>query len=164
MTTSAAQSSTASTPDEPLASLLSAIEAARALPQSESYESGAGDPLAALSANLHAEAARQQTAPPAAWDEASAGWNQASQPTPQAQAGSAKPEASNLTSAARQVPSTDVGVDARVGREVLAALQSRPLDGLARAIAVARLSAQLDNPDPQELRNILAILVTGQTD
>lgn len=160
MTTSAAQPSNASPTAEPLENLLSTIEEARALPQPEPYKPNGGDPLASLSVALRDEAERQQAEPPSAWDEAR------SDAAPRAgdQQAVDVPSSGTQRSASQPSPPRDSSREARLGREVLAALQARPLDGAVRAAAVERLAAQLDAPDPQALREILAILVTGQLD
>ncbi|QDG50101.1 hypothetical protein FIV42_04930 [Persicimonas caeni] len=158
MTTSAASTSTAPTNEEPLAGLLAAIDEARVLPDLDPYESTGDDPIASLTAALATEARDQQTKPPSQWSKASSAPTKT--PSPEPQASRAAPRAASATP--RESSDADTSMEARVGREVLAALQTRPLDGRARAAAVERLAAQLDHPDPQALREILAILVTGQ--
>ncbi len=135
MSTSPADPTTMDNAAEPLRSLLRAIAEARELPAPTPHEPAAGDPLVRL---------RQTMVGGARPDEASGGPDEATPPAP------------------ATAPVGDAA--ALVGREVLAVLREQPLDGSARAAAVERLAAQIAQPDPNALRAILAILVTGRRD
>lgn len=134
--------------DEPLQSLLDAIAQARQIPELTPYEGGDGDPLARLRRTMRGEG---ELAEPELAESAASSANPASANQP----GTNQPATSNS-------PSGDL--DAVVGREVLALLRSQPLDGSARAAAVELLAGQLDSPDPQALRDLLSLLVTGRRD
>lgn len=60
--------------------------------------------------------------------------------------------------------SGDGGLEALVGREVLAMVASQPLAADAREEAVRRLAVALANPSPDNVRAVLRVLVTGRTD
>lgn len=119
---------------EPLGSLLDTIRAARELPSVEPYRRDWGDPLAHLAEIIAAEI----------------------------DAYAAIPNVLRSRSSRRAAPSVAAASgdsSAVVGRQVLALLAERPLDGRVRAKAVERLAAQIDDPDPAQLREILALLL-----
>jgi hypothetical protein len=53
------------------------------------------------------------------------------------------------------------GVEAAIGREVLALVGSQPLSAAARAEAVRRVVAALENPTKDNVREVLAVLLSG---
>jgi hypothetical protein len=62
-------------------------------------------------------------------------------------------------------PSSSTGdVSSLIGAEVLRMVGSRPLPADAREEAVRRLSIALQNPSADNVRSVLAVLVTGRTD
>ena len=71
---------------------------------------------------------------------------------------------SNDDSAATTPAADPVGIEAALGREVLAMLTSQPLPGTAREEAARRLLVALQNPTPDNLRSVLRVLVTGRAD
>jgi hypothetical protein len=161
MSISDAQNSTSAATRNPLDSLLEIIRfettrSAQTLAAAPpSHPSGDGDPLASVCQTISAEAAHQSQGAPGQW-------------YPQGQADPAVPDTDGASTQAASAQGgfgagPDGGAEARVGREVLAMLRDQPLDGQARAAAVSRLAAQIDNPEPHVLREVLAILVTGQS-
>ncbi len=147
MSTSPAQTTSSPEASEPLRSLLAQIDAARALPELEPYEPADGDPLDRLRRTMRGEADAPQRPEPAT-----------NAPAPPGEATSGAP----TSGAGRSPAGRSRDAEAVVGRVVLEMLRSRPLAGAPRAEAVERLAAQLDQPDPDQLREILALLVTGQ--
>ena len=161
MTTSPAKTSSPTTTAEPLGRLLATLDEARALPEPEPYEQSGDDPLVEITAAIRAEAEHQAKTPPSTWSEAASetGAANGAQPSqPQSSSNTGSPSDKPLPESTGQ----DATVEARIGREVLALLRDQPLDGSARAAAVERLAGQLDDPDPDALREILGVLVTGQ--
>ena len=55
-------------------------------------------------------------------------------------------------------------LESLVGREVLAMLSERPLSAEARAEAVRRLAVALQSPTTQNVRSVLAVVVTDRAD
>jgi hypothetical protein len=51
-----------------------------------------------------------------------------------------------------------------IGQEVLQMVATRPLPAEAREEAVRRVSVALQNPSPDNIRSVLAVLITGRTD
>jgi hypothetical protein len=158
---------------EPLESLLETIRHAQDLADADAFEprsptSNDGDPLAGLRQTMAAEAALQAQSAPSQWYPDNQGYPEREKipEPPAAVAATGESAAAEATGAAR--PSAGAGAgqgaEALVGREVLAALRAKPLPGQARAAAVERLAAQIDDADPSVLREVLAILVTGQSD
>lgn len=145
MSTSAAEPTATNAPPEPLASLLEAIEEARTLPEPAAYRRTWDDPLEEIRRRMRGEETGEQA-------------QRADQRTPRRSEDSATlPER-----ATRPSPADDAaGV---VGRRVLELLEQRPLEGPARARAVALLAEQIDHPDPDQLREILGLLVEGRAD
>lgn len=66
-------------------------------------------------------------------------------------------------SAPQAAPGAD-SLEALIGREVLAMIGDRPLPPDARAEAVRRSAVALQNPSAENVRAILAVLVTGRAD
>lgn len=56
--------------------------------------------------------------------------------------------------------SADVSLEALIGREVLAIVGSRPLKAEARAEAIRRLAIALQNPSRDNIRAVLAVLIS----
>jgi hypothetical protein len=167
MSISSTKNSSPATSREPLESLLETIQRAHQLIEAGSFEprslaSGSGDdPLAGLRQTIAAETTYQSTT---ALDQ----WTTDGGPADDRDARASTAELrgdQSQTSAASGVGSqtSDAGAEARVGREVLAMLREQPLSGPARASAVEQLAAQIDSPDASALRDVLAILVTGQS-
>lgn len=162
MSISPAQNSSPATSQEPLESLLEMIRRAQTLAEAESFEprwvdSGDGDPLTGLRQTMAAEAAHQSQTAPSQW------YPEADTRTAESDGGAAPDPRAPAATTAPPRASAEEGVEARVGREVLAILRQQPLSGDARAAAIERLATQIDNPDASALRDVLAILVTGQS-
>ena len=121
--------------DGPLGELYETIRQARQLPEPAAYERDWDDPIEHLQAQIADEAAQL-----------------GAHPAFPGRAGARVPTS----------PSAPANLEAAVGREVLALLADMPLDGPARARAVEVLVGQLDDPDPEQLRRLLALLVTGR--
>lgn len=65
---------------------------------------------------------------------------------------------------APEAPATG-GVEARIGREVLEMLADRELSGSVRVDAVRRLAEAVDDPDSDQIRDVLRLLIApGETD
>lgn len=72
-------------------------------------------------------------------------------------------EAGGRPASATSTPSTsETGATAALGREVERLLEQRDLPGSARAEAARRLASQINNPDPDALRDILELLIAGE--
>ncbi|MFP4597607.1 MAG: hypothetical protein ACOC9J_05045 [Persicimonas sp.] len=147
MSTSPAQTTSSTEAPEPLRSLLAQIDAARALPESDPYQPAGGDPLDRLQRTMRGEAGAPERPDPGANAPATGG----------EATGGVAGSGAGRSSAGRSQDGQAV-----VGRAVLEMLRTRPLAGASRAEAVERLAAQLAEPDPDELRELLALLVTGQ--
>lgn len=141
------QAQNRSAASDPWEILLEQIRQAKNLPAPEAYRPEPGDPLERLRRRMRGE--------------------DVDAPEPAASALSPGAAKNAGAAGARQAPA---GVEAQLGREVLAILGAAPLPGAARAAAAEVLSAQLyahqNLPDEvaEGLRRVLGMLVTGQVD
>lgn len=124
---------------DPLEQLGSRIAEAKRIPEPEPYMATT-DPMAALRRRLSPETADRP-----------ANTNTAAGPAP------AAPAAAAVSNGGGDLASL-------IGQEVLQMVASRPLPADAREEAVRRLSVALQNPSPDNIRSVLAVLVTGRTD
>lgn len=77
----------------------------------------------------------------------------------------ARPANTNTPSQeAGRIPATGGDLAALIGQEVLQIVASRPLPAEAREEAVRRISIALQNPSTDNIRSVLAVLVTGRAD
>lgn len=157
MSTSPTQTTSSTEAPEPLRSLLAQIDAARALPELEPYDPADGDPLDRLRRTMRGEVDAPERPEPA---------TNAPSPVAEGQRAQSRSGAARSPAGGSPAGGSPAGgrqaAEALVGRVVLDTLRTRPLAGGPRAEAVERLATQLDQPDPDELREILALLVTGQ--